>query len=65
MLVGALTFIPALATLYGRWADGGTGLLITGNVMVDRRHLGEPNNVALEDGRVIRDETGAGYHRED
>lgn len=40
---------PALARLYGRWADGGVGLLVTGNVMVDRRALGEPNNVALED----------------
>jgi len=38
-----------LATLYRRWADGGIGLLITGNVMIDRRALGEPNNVALED----------------
>lgn len=38
-----------LVRLYGRWADGGTGLLVTGNVMVDRRALGEPNNVALED----------------
>lgn len=42
---------PALAKLYGRWADGGTGLLVTGNVMVDRRALGEPGNVALEDDR--------------
>ena len=39
----------ALVTLYGRWAAGGIGLNITGNVMVDRRALGEPNNVALED----------------
>ncbi len=38
-----------LTTLYRRWADGGIGLLITGNVMIDRRALGEPNNVALED----------------
>lgn len=38
-----------LTNLYRRWADGGIGLLITGNVMVDRRALGEPNNVALED----------------
>jgi 2,4-dienoyl-CoA reductase-like NADH-dependent reductase (Old Yellow Enzyme family) len=38
-----------LANLYRRWADGGIGLLITGNVMIDRRALGEPNNVALED----------------
>ncbi len=43
----------ALPRLYARWAAGGTGLLITGNVMVDRRHLGEPNNVALEDDRDL------------
>lgn len=42
---------PALATLYGRWARGGLGLCISGNVMVDRRALGEPGNVALEDDR--------------
>ncbi len=42
---------PSLATLYGRWAQGQVGLVITGNVMVDRRHLGEPGNVALEDDR--------------
>lgn len=40
-----------LARLYGRWADGGIGLNISGNVMVDRRALGEPGNVALEDER--------------
>ena len=40
---------PALERLYQRWAQGGTGLLITGNVMIDRRHTGEPNNVVLED----------------
>jgi 2,4-dienoyl-CoA reductase-like NADH-dependent reductase (Old Yellow Enzyme family) len=39
----------ALALLYGRWADGGLGLSITGNVMVDRRALGEPGNVCVED----------------
>lgn len=43
----------ALATLYGTWADGGTGLLITGNVMVDARHIGEPRNVVLEDERDL------------
>lgn len=40
---------PALERLYGRWAQGGTGLLITGNIMVDRNHTGEPRNVVLED----------------
>ncbi len=40
---------PSLETLYGRWADGGIGLSITGNIMIDRRALGEPNNVVIED----------------
>ncbi|MFA5940874.1 MAG: NADH:flavin oxidoreductase/NADH oxidase family protein [Sinimarinibacterium sp.] len=44
---------PELVRLYERWARGGTGLLITGNVMVDRRALGEPGNVALEDERDL------------
>ena len=30
---------PLLTALYGRWAAGGWGLIITGNVMVDRRAL--------------------------
>jgi 2,4-dienoyl-CoA reductase-like NADH-dependent reductase (Old Yellow Enzyme family) len=38
-----------LERLYGAWADGGVGLCITGNVMIDRRAIGEPNNVAVED----------------
>jgi len=42
-----------LARLYGRWADGGTGLVITGNVMIDTRYLGEPHNVAVEDERDL------------
>jgi 2,4-dienoyl-CoA reductase-like NADH-dependent reductase (Old Yellow Enzyme family) len=44
---------PALVRLYERWADGGTGLLITGNVMIDGRALGEPNNVVVEDERDL------------
>jgi len=40
---------PGLATLYQRWAQGGIGLSITGNVMVDRNALGEPNNVVLDE----------------
>ena len=38
-----------LITLYRAWADGGAGLSITGNVMIDRRHIGEPQNVVVED----------------
>ncbi|HEU0195640.1 MAG TPA: NADH:flavin oxidoreductase/NADH oxidase family protein [Nevskiaceae bacterium] len=38
-----------LPRLYARWARSGIGLLVTGNVMIDRRALGEPGNVVLED----------------
>ncbi|MFO7787990.1 MAG: NADH:flavin oxidoreductase/NADH oxidase family protein [Halospina sp.] len=34
--------------LYGRWSDGGAGLLITGNVMIDRTVLERPGNVAID-----------------
>lgn len=44
---------PQLVRLYERWGAGGAGLLITGNVMVDRRALGEPGNVAVEDERDL------------
>lgn len=37
----------ALITLYRRWAEGGAGLLVTGNVMIDRAALGEPGNVVI------------------
>ncbi len=40
---------PRLVTLYRRWAKSGIGLLMTGNVMIDRRALGEPGNVVIED----------------
>lgn len=38
-----------LIDLYQAWALGGTGLLMTGNVMVDARALGEHGNVVIED----------------
>lgn len=40
-----------LVRAYERWGSGGAGLLVTGNVMIDRRALGEPGNVVLEDER--------------
>lgn len=43
----------AYVNLYRRWAQGGLGLCISGNVMVDRRHLGEHNNVVLEKGQDL------------
>src|SRR5688572_20075057 len=42
-----------LATLYERWSRGGAGLLITGNVMVDRRHLERAGNVVIENAAGI------------
>lgn len=42
-----------LARLYETWSKGGAALLVTGNVMIDRRALGEPGNVALEDERDL------------
>ena len=42
-----------LERLYTTWSQGGYGLLITGNVMVDRTQLGEPSNVVIEDERDL------------
>jgi 2,4-dienoyl-CoA reductase-like NADH-dependent reductase (Old Yellow Enzyme family) len=39
---------PEILRLYERWAEGGTGLLITGNVMVDGRALTGPGGIVLE-----------------
>lgn len=35
-------------SLYQAWANGGTGLLITGNVMVDRNARGEFGNIVVD-----------------
>lgn len=38
-----------LYRLYQAWADGGAGLIISGNVMIDRRAMTGPGGVVLED----------------
>lgn len=38
-----------LIHLYEKWAEGGAGLIVTGNVMIRGDALGEPGNVVLED----------------
>ncbi len=38
----------ALARLYGIWSDGGAGLLISGNIQVERDHLERPGNVVID-----------------
>lgn len=40
----------ALLRLYRAWSEGGVGLMITGNVMVDRRAMTGPGGVVLESG---------------
>eukprot|EP01063_Lacrimia_lanifica_P013088 TRINITY_DN19733_c0_g3_i1.p2 TRINITY_DN19733_c0_g3~~TRINITY_DN19733_c0_g3_i1.p2 ORF type:complete len:493 (+),score=185.57 TRINITY_DN19733_c0_g3_i1:57-1481(+) len=37
-----------LERLYRAWAAGGCGLLLTGNVQVDRRYLERPGNVCID-----------------
>ena len=37
-----------IATLYKRWAEGGTGLIITGNIMVDPKRTAEPGNIVFD-----------------
>ena len=50
---------PAHDNLYRRWADRGCGLLITGNVIIDRGHLERPGNVIV-DGPLGSDGKAAG-----
>lgn len=42
-----------LIRLYRAWGDGGAGLVITGNVMVDARAMTGPAGVVLEDDRHL------------
>jgi len=44
-----------IITVYDRWARGGAGLIITGNIMVDHKALGEARNVVVEDRRHMED----------
>ena len=49
--IGTFSNAPTqtLINVYSVWAKGDPGLLITGNVMIDSRALGEPKNVVVED----------------
>ncbi|TGN16746.1 NADH:flavin oxidoreductase/NADH oxidase family protein [Leptospira ilyithenensis] len=50
-------FIPgtALWNLYETWANGGVGLIITGNVMIDGRALTGPGGVVFESDLFLED----------
>jgi len=46
---------PKLVSLYKTWGNGDLGIIVTGNIMIDRNHIEVPGNVILEDssgGRV-------------
>ncbi|MGD6994735.1 NADH:flavin oxidoreductase/NADH oxidase family protein [Sutcliffiella horikoshii] len=42
-----------LVRLYETWAESEAGIVVTGNVMVDKRALGEPRNVVVENEKDI------------
>jgi 2,4-dienoyl-CoA reductase-like NADH-dependent reductase (Old Yellow Enzyme family) len=50
-----------LDKLYGLWADGGAGLLLSGNVQIDADHLERPGNVIID--RLPDDEMRAALQR--
>jgi 2,4-dienoyl-CoA reductase-like NADH-dependent reductase (Old Yellow Enzyme family) len=37
-----------LERLYGLWSDGGAGMLLSGNIQIDRDHLERPGNVFID-----------------
>jgi 2,4-dienoyl-CoA reductase-like NADH-dependent reductase (Old Yellow Enzyme family) len=39
---------PELARLYGLWSDGGAGMLLSGNIIIDKYHLERPGNVVID-----------------
>src|SRR5213076_1374406 len=40
---------PRMEVLYRRWARSGAGLLLSGNIQVDRWHLERPGNIVIDD----------------
>ncbi len=39
---------PELDRLYGIWSDGGAGMLLSGNIQIDRYHLERPGNIVID-----------------
>jgi len=37
-----------LERLYGLWSDGGAGMLLSGNIIIDKDHLERPGNVVID-----------------
>ncbi|HMQ47963.1 MAG TPA: NADH:flavin oxidoreductase/NADH oxidase family protein [Saprospiraceae bacterium] len=48
-------FFPpsSIVRLYDQWADAGAGLMISGNILVDRRHLESAGNVVADTAAAI------------
>ncbi|ROZ68748.1 NADH:flavin oxidoreductase/NADH oxidase family protein [Ramlibacter sp. WS9] len=46
---------PELLRLYKRWAGNGFGLMLTGNVQVDRHHMERSSNVAIDGNGGLED----------
>lgn len=44
---------PILINAYKKWAKSGAGLLITGNIMIDSKAIGEPRNVVVQNRKNI------------
>lgn len=38
----------SLNRLYGLWSDGGAGMLLSGNIQIDKDHLERPGNVIID-----------------
>lgn len=41
--------LPGMAALYTKWAEGGVGLSISGNIMIDRTAISQLGNVVLDE----------------
>jgi 2,4-dienoyl-CoA reductase-like NADH-dependent reductase (Old Yellow Enzyme family) len=39
---------PELERLYSLWSDGGAGMLLSGNILIDADHLERPGNVVID-----------------
>ena len=39
--------------LYEKWASGNIGLLLTGNVQIDRQHMEGPANICIEESTYL------------
>ena len=49
-----------LVDTYGLWAEGGWGMVLTGNMQVDVRHLGTPGDTSISD-KIPREELLASW----